>query len=396
MKVLHICTVDEGGAALCCLRLHQSLLKQGVESKVLFKKKSANIPGVYQYKETFNEFLIRLVSRVLRFLGIQVTERNKVYYLSKKYKKAYTLPVSSCDVSKNKLVKWADVIHLHWIDDFVNQPSFFKKVNKPIIWTLHDEGLFYGIAHHHKNILLDNPLEIKYRYIKQQAVMRAHNINIVFLSNMMFQNFGKEKFIEGHKKIVINNSVDPEIYHPMNQLEVRKKYGLKPDKKYFVFISMNIADSNKGLDLLSEVLMEINVGIEILAIGGNPWKRQWPNVVEMGLVANQQQMCELISCANYLGMPSYQEAFPQSPMEAMACGLPVVAFPVSGTKELINEDNGIICNDFTKDSLKTGILKLLSKQYEAEKIRRDMIDRFSPEMIARKYINLYNESIEHY
>lgn len=47
LKVLHICTTDRGGAGLCCLRIHQALLKQGVDSKVLtLNKYSTNIPQV--------------------------------------------------------------------------------------------------------------------------------------------------------------------------------------------------------------------------------------------------------------------------------------------------------------------------------------------------------------
>ena len=102
-------------------------------------------------------------------------------------------------------------------------------------------------------------------------------------------------------------------------------------------------------------------------------------------------MCELISCADYMAMPSYQEAFSQSPMEAMACGLPVVVFPVSGTAELVNDRNGVICDDFTADALERGIKVLMSRHYDSKEIRQDMIDRYSPQRIAEKYIDLYKE-----
>ena len=48
MKVLHICTSDEGGAGLCCLRLHNALLNEGVESKVVMNYKTRDYPEVYQ------------------------------------------------------------------------------------------------------------------------------------------------------------------------------------------------------------------------------------------------------------------------------------------------------------------------------------------------------------
>ena len=189
--------------------------------------------------------------------------------------------------------------------------------------------------------------------------------------------------------MVINNSVDFNVFFPCNRNEMRKKYDLDVAVKVFVFISLNIDDPNKGLDLLSMVLLELDPSIEILAIGANPKKREWKNVRSVGLVKNQHQMCELLSCANYMAMPSFQEAFSQSPIEAMACGLPVVAFPVSGTSELINKNNGVICEEFTLTSLRKGIEQLMTTRYNPEIIRQYVIDRFAPDIIAGEYIALY-------
>ena len=392
MKVLHISTMDKAGAGLCCIRIHQTLLSQGIESKVLVMKKTTNSPEVYEYG-FYKVKLWRLPSKLLRIMGLKLTDWNMIQFLRAKYHTTYTLPISPVDVTKHELCQWADIIHLHWVNNYVDLPSFFRKIEKPVVWTLHDENFFYGIAHHHKNILADNPLEIKYRGVRREAVQSANNLTIVFLSQMMYENFGKEKFIEGRRKTVINNSVNSQVFKPQNRQEMRKKYGLDMNKLYFVFISMNIADPNKGLDMLSEVLQDICPDAEVLAIGDNPWHYTWDNVKPMGLVSSQEQMCELISCANYFAMPSYQEAFSQSPLEAMACGLPVVVFPVSGTQELVNDKNGVICCDFTKEALKLGIGTLMSRTYDSIEIRQDMIEHFSPAVIANKYIDLYNNIV---
>lgn len=396
MKVLHVCTVDEGGAALCCLRLHESLIKQGVESKVLFKKKTTDIPGVYRYKENFKEGLLRSFSKCLRILGLKITERNKVFFLSKKMNKAYTLPVSGCDISRSEFANWADVIHLHWIDDYVDQPTFFKKITKPVVWTLHDENMFCGIAHYTKDIIQGNPIEIKYSELKSKIYQDSSNLSIVFLSEYMKSVFGQHPYLKGKRQFIINNAVDTSKFLPQRKEFVRRKYRIADNKTVVLFIANDINDPRKGLDVLIRALKEINnKDWLVLAIGNNKKINENLELVRpVGLIESVSELNNLICCGNFFAMPSYQEAFPQSPMEAMACGLPVVAFPVSGTKELINNNNGVVCEDFTKDSLKAGILKLLSRQYDANTIRQDMIDRFSPEMIARKYIDLYNELID--
>ena len=389
MRILHITTNDRDGAGMCCLRIHQSLLDAGIESKVVTTHNTQHVFEEYEFGYLKN-FAARSISKLFRLVGLNVTERNKILALMKKYHAAYSLPVSSIDITNCKWVEWADIIHLHWVNNYLDYPSFFKKVKKPIVWTLHDENLFYGIAHHHKSILADHPMEFKYQKLKLDAVRSAENLSIVFLSDMMSRNFTHKKIIERCKKTVINNSVNTEVFRPYDRQTMRRKYELDEKKRIFVLISMNIADPNKGLDVLTKVLMSVDRDSLILAIGGNPQKREWKNVRSVGIIKSQRKMCELISCADYMAMPSYQEGFSQSPMEAMACGLPVVAFPVSGTSELINERNGIVCNDFSSEALKKGIELLMSREYDPLEIRNDMIKRFSPKAIAKKYKELYN------
>ena len=75
----------------------------------------------------------------------------------------------------------------------------------------------------------------------------------------------------------------------------------------------------------------------------------------------------------------------------MACGLPVVAFPCSGVSELINEKNGVVCKDFTRSALSEGIRQLMSRDYNHQEIREDVLKRFSSHTIAEQYVKLYDE-----
>lgn len=394
MKVLHICANDNTGAGLCCLRIHKSLLNNGIESKVLTRKCSQNVQDVYEY----GAFILKmstLPSKLFRMFGFTVTKRNIIMKLMRENNTAYSLPTSPVDVTKHALYEWADIIHLHWVCNYLDMPSFFYKCKKPVVWTLHDENLFYGIAHHHKSILENNPLEIKYKNLKREAVSNANNLNIVFLSEMMYNRFGTEDFIANRHKVVINNAVDPSVFSIHDKKGMREKYGLDMHKTIFAFVASDIGDPNKGLQILAEVLNEMDpLNFQILAIGSNSRSIHLPLVISIGKVYNQNTMSEVLSAADYFAMPSYQEAFPQSPLEAMACGLPVVAFPVSGTSEMINEQNGVVCTDFSKDSLRIGIEDLLSKKYSPQSIRHDVVNRFSPDSIAQKYIDLYNKILK--
>ena len=92
-------------------------------------------------------------------------------------------------------------------------------------------------------------------------------------------------------------------------------------------------------------------------------------LIEPGFKSTPGALCETLSAADFFAMPSIQEAFALSPMQAMACGLPVVAFPVSGTSELITDLNGIRCRDFSVEALQEGIMTLMSRRYDGAAIR---------------------------
>lgn len=393
MKVLHITTCDFGGAGLCCLRIHQSLLNVGIESKVVTLINTKHAEEEYQYG-FFKYKINRIISKFLRTIGLVVSEQNKIIRLSKENGGVtYSLPTSPVNILQNKWVKWADVIHLHWVGNYLDYPSFFNGINKPVVWTLHDEYFFFGIAHY-SNQVLNNNQEKKYYQMKCKALSHVKNLSVVLLSDYFFRKFRNHELLIGRNVKVINNSVDTQVFIPVSKKKAREKYGIRSDEVVFVFISMLITDQRKGLDLLSNVLIDINPNIKILAIGNNPNNVSWPNVISVGSLSNYSDISETLSAADYYAMPSCSEAFAQSPLEAMACGLPAVVFPVSGTSELINECNGVICDGFTFEALKKGIQILMNHKYNSEEIRQDMINRFSPESIAQKYIDLYNTMLK--
>ena len=102
-------------------------------------------------------------------------------------------------------------------------------------------------------------------------------------------------------------------------------------------------------------------------------------------------LSQLYSSADGLALPSYQEGFCQTPLEAMCCGTPVVMTPVSGSDDLIRDFNGIRCDDFTVESLEKGVSSVLERQYDRERIREDVVARFGVETIVKSYLQMYQQ-----
>lgn len=396
LKVLHICTTDRGGAGLCCLRIHQALLGQGIDSKVLtLNKYSTNIPQVYQYGYfkkygTWKALFIKAIAKVLWPLGIKIGDALEAYHLSLKIGLPTSLPVSLYDVSCHPLVQEADVIHLHWVSNFIDYPSFFQKVKKTIVWTQHDQNLFHGIFHYDTKRYNDLALERKYYEIKRNALAKADHLGIVFLSNMMRDIYSENPMICSRPSTVINNPVDCSLYHHVDRQRARKHFGISKDSIVFVFVAASISEERKGLKMLSSTLQRMNLSnAYILAIGDTSNYTPLPFVHAVGIIRDAELLSVAYSTGDYFVMPSTMEAFAQTPIEAMACGVPAIVFPVSGTEELIRPQNGVRAAGFTSEDLEVAINQAMRTKYDANLIRQDMIDRFSPEIIARQYIDFY-------
>lgn len=389
MKILLVTRDDIGGIGQVCIDLMHSLKMLGHECHMLVLNKYTQNEDIERYGY-WRWRLAKMPSGLLAHYGFAVTKRNKAKRLGG------AIPTSAVNLMHSRWVEWADVIHLHHVADYIDYPSFFGGIgNKPVTITVHDKNLFYGLAYYEFQLQREHPLERYYAELKRSALSQAGNLGIVLGSEYYMKKFGEHKILEGRDVRIISDAVDTTIYKPIPKAEARQRLGLSTNDTLIAFAAVQMSEQRKGLDKLSETVSRIgNPRIKIVAAGHNIHHRSWPNVIEMGFKDTAKSLCEVLSAADFFAMPSTEEAFALTPMQAMACGLPVVAFPVSGTSELINEHNGVVCTDFTVEALQEGIMTLMSRSYDAAAIRQDMINRFSPKTIAEKYCSLYNDLLQ--
>ncbi len=394
MKILHISYDSCNGAGLAALRINKSLNDIGVESRLLVlyeEGKKDNVKGVWSYRKVmFHEAF----HKILRLLHIYIYEKDKLIRLSKINSSIYTRPITSLDISNHSWVDWADIIHFHWVDNFFDQQRFLIKTKKPIVWTVHDEGLFYGISHFGDAVDMDNALEKKYRIIKEQMIKRS-NIKFVFLTNYFYIRFNTHHLLKNKQIYVIPNSVNPNLYKPYkNRALIRKSIGVDDKTILLSFVAGMLSDPHKGLEnVINATRLFPSKKIKILAIGNNRNFKATDNVITVGVIDSPEQMAKLYSASDFYVMASLQESFSQSCIEAMSCGIPVIATPTGVSEELITEENGICCSGFDINSLETGLKKALNRKYDREIIRKSIIDRYAPSLIAKKYIDVYSECL---
>ena len=401
MKVLHISTHQTGGAALAAFRLHRSLIDKGVDSRMLTLDGCYEDNNVICYKPVFAFQKSKIFKSTLYRLGIGNGRYWRMHDKARKgHECQYTYPVSLYRVEKHPLVKWADVIHLHFCDDFINYPTFFKKVKKPIVWTLHDIGIGYG-GFHYKNdqerlLPYFKEIETEFIKIKRESINQSSNLSIVSLSKEMFEFCHNVDYLKNRLNYIIPNGVDISQFKILDRNECRNKLCLSSEKKILLFVAEYVQTKSKGLDLLKEAIAIIDKDNILLCIVGNyPKDMPEKDIIDtryFGKVHDVNTLSIIYSAADLLVVPSTQESFGQTPMEAMSCGTPVVVFPSGAMKDYVCPEQGIVCKDCSLQALKDGLNKALHNHYDRSAIREYVGKNFSPDIIANMHVELY-ESI---
>lgn len=409
MKVVHITTSPNGGAGLCVTRICNSLKKIGIDSRMIVLEGEASdyCTIIHPNLKWSSNWLKRKFQALACRLHLWPQKEKLSHRLKKIQNRGgnlfFTLPVSYCEhIVDHPWIQEADIIHLHWISNFVDYPSFFSGISKPIVWTLHDENAGLGGFHYTTAKASDieglyDELENKCFNIKKKSI-KNKDINIVAISSMMKTFVEQNELLGKYPVTLIHNGVDKEKFYPFNKDQSRKALNLPLSERIFLFSSQWLMDKRKGLEELINALdkLKLERNPVLVCLGGY---NELPKCTTIdiycpGFVNDSEMLSRYYSAADYFVMPSYQEAFAQTPLEAMACGTPVVAFPCSGSSDLINNKNGVVCDDFTVDALVQGIELALSRTYNKESIREDVLNRFSYDKIAKDYIQLYERILQ--
>ena len=235
MKVLHINTFQTGGAGLCALRIGKATQNLGVDVKFLVIEGEEH-DNVYRLTRDSSIWDKAAILRKFKNLMIKLHLGKDVetwkYIVDQLYREhLFSIPFSEYrSLATHPLVQEADIIHLHWISGFVDYPTFFEKVNKPIVWTIHDQNPGLGGAHY--TIWRDSmnkkmmTIEHYFAQVKKDALRKAHSLNLVAISSQMKLFFENNEILHSYPITLIHNGIDEKLFIPYDKRNVRKKLTL--------------------------------------------------------------------------------------------------------------------------------------------------------------------------
>lgn len=188
---------------------------------------------------------------------------------------------------------------------------------------------------------------------------------------------------------VIHNGVDTGFYKPMDVAD--NPY---PDKTVLFFCGNY--SMRKGADLLPKIMGELGDGYVLLLAGLRDTPGRLPhNMTALGRL-EPEKLRHYYNIADTYLFPSRLEGLSLSTLEAMSCGLPVVASDATSFPELVDDGRGgFLCQTDDVPSFVDRVRYLAESEGERKKMgaynRGRAVKDFSLDMMGQKYLRLYEE-----
>jgi glycosyltransferase involved in cell wall biosynthesis len=297
-------------------------------------------------------------------------------------------------------VKSNDLIHVHghpYLSSLLAS-KIAKRYGKALVLTQHNTFIEY-------NNVWDEIEKLNDLMIGKQVLREVDKI--IAVSNAT-KNYVLSLGADPEKIEVLHNGVDINRFKPLTGVkdEMRKKLGIFKDAS--VVLTVRRLVYKNGIDTLiksAKIAVKKNPKLVFITVGKGPdFEEVEEKIAQLGLQRNfrltgfvsDEELPRYYNAADFFVLPSKSgEGLPLVALEAMACGLPVIATNVGGTSEIMNKDCGKLVPPNSPESLAKAILGFSHEDYSVlRKDLRTMIEqKYSWDTNVEKLCEIYEELI---
>lgn len=392
MRVLQIAANDiRGGASLAGYRLHQALRAMGCQSEMLVGRKYSDDSSVRSVEKS-----MKLNRRIGRFYRRTLIRGRTRYYKNRKANHCERFDDDRSELGLDLLHQLGeyDVYFLNWVNGLIDYTSFFRfcaenRLN--LVWRMPDMTAFTGGCCYAwectgyrtgcgqcPQLCSTKKKDLSYQIYSRKKMaldfLSSKQMHIVALNRWMVSHKELSPMLSRFQHVIIPNGVDPD-FSPVDKIEAKRVLGIKPEAKVVAFAANTLTNVRKNLKGLLATLKKLAdmPDLLVLAIGNSeslgpidiPYKT-------LGYLSDVKELSTAYSAADLFVTSALEDNQPNTVLEAMACGTPVVGFNVGGISEMVEENvTGVLVPRADNEGLASCISELLGN----ERLRKDMSKR---------------------
>jgi glycosyltransferase involved in cell wall biosynthesis len=419
LKVLHVNTYDfEGGAARATSRLMAALRARGVDSKILAARVSRKDPNV-----------IGPTTPAAKGLAMARGPLDKIPLRGYPNRISGFSPNWVPDRIADRIESLApDVVHIGWINGGFIRIESLPRIQRPAVMTMHDMWPFTGGCHYSGEctryshecgkcpiLASERSKDLSTKvFRRKRRAWRDWDVALVAISHWLAEEARKSPIFQGREVKVIPWCLDLQAFSPIEKAQARALLDVPAEEDVILFGSIAAtSDRNKGYDLVLEALEKLKemgtprpVRLLVFGSSGTDAAPNLPFPVRfLGHLNDDIALRVAYSAADVMTVPSRQEAFGQTTIEAMACGTPVVGFRATGMLDTVRHgETGYLATPYDPADLANGYLSILrAKEGQgdlpaypilAANARASVEENFSPERVTGMYLEVFQAAIE--
>ena len=409
MRVIHLNQSDiVGGAARAAYRIHHCLREAGVDSRMWVDQARAGDWTVEGPRNKLEKAMGLLRPQVVKPLVNTLKTANPVLHSPAILPSSWVKRINASD---------ADVVHLHWVQGEMLSIAEIGRIQKPIVWTLHDMWAFCGAEHYttdtrwqdgyhrHNRPAYESGFDLNRWTWQRKRQHWQRPFHIVSPSQWLANCVRQSALMENWPVQVIPNPIDAEAWRPIEVSLARQILQLSPEVPLLLFGAMGGGrDLRKGFDLLQAALghLRSTIPLELVVFGQrepeHPPDLGFP-IHYVGHLHDDLSLRLLYSAVDAMVIPSRQDNLPNTGLEAQVCGTPVVAFNIGGLPDIVeHQRTGYLAQAFDTQELAHGIQWVLAQRETGclgKQARARAVERFSSPVVAAQYQAAYQQAIEH-
>jgi len=189
----------------------------------------------------------------------------------------------------------------------------------------------------------------------------------------------------------IYNGIDLTVFCPrQNRVDLPGKQILAVASKW---------TDRKGLSDIFRIrhLLPSDYSISIVGLTKEQVKALPSGIIGITRTNSVDELADYYAQADVFINPTYEDNFPTTNLEALACGTPVITYRTGGSPEAIDEQTGLVIETGDVNSLAEGIKKLCyapDREERRKLCRQRAVALFNKNDCYQEYLDLYNSLLK--